>query len=140
MKKLFDDIKSARWAIIVIIAYFAFLKNYLYTLCPVVNLTGYPCPGCGITRAMFCVLRFEFTEAWRMHPFVYPIGMLFISFVLCRYVLSGKGMKYVKRFMIAIAIGMVLFYIWRMFTMFPDESPMTYYDYNYISRIKGYFL
>ena len=92
MKILLKDIKSARWAIIVIIAYFAFLKNYLYTLCPLTLFTGYPCPGCGMTRAMFCVLRLDFAGAWQMHPFIYPIMFLAVWFCYNRYI-SGKKMK-----------------------------------------------
>lgn len=135
MKKFLDDIKSARWAIILIIAYFAFLKNYLYTICPVVLLSGYPCPGCGMTRAMFKVLRLDFAGAWEMHPFIYPIGILFLSFGISRYFLNGNYMKYVKIFMTVIAVGMVLFYIYRMITLFPDVSPMTYYYGNYFNRL-----
>ena len=136
MKKLLDDIKSARWAIILIIAYFAFLKNYLYTMCPVVLLTGFPCPGCGMTRAMFKVLRLDFAGAWQMHPFIYPIGILFLMFCISRYFMNGKYMKYVKGFMILIAVLMVVFYVYRMITMFPDISPMLYYNNNYINRLK----
>ena len=135
MKKVLDDIKSARWAIILIIAYFAFLKNYLYTICPVVLLSGYPCPGCGMTRAMFKVLRLDFAGAWEMHPFIYPIGILFLSFCISRYFLNGKYMKYVKVFMIIIAVGMIVFYIYRMITLFPDVTPMTYYYGNYFNRL-----
>ena len=135
MKKILDDIKSARWAIILIIAYFAFLKNYLYTICPVVLLSGYPCPGCGMTRAMFKVLRLDFAGAWEMHPFIYPIGILFLLFCISRYFLNGKYMKYVKVFMIIIAVGMIVFYIYRMITLFPDVTPMTYYYGNYFNRL-----
>lgn len=135
MKILLKDIKSARWAIIMIIAYFAFLQKYIYTLCPVTLLTGYPCPGCGMTRALFKIFRFDFVGAWNLHPFIYPIGLLVIMFILCRYILDGRGMKYVKWFMILIAVGMLLFYIWRMYTMFPDEPPMTYYENCYFSRL-----
>ena len=135
MKILLKDIKSARWAIIVIIAYFAFLKNYLYTICPVVLLSGYPCPGCGMTRAMFRVLRFDFAGAWEMHPFIYPIGILAFLFCLSRYFLKGKYMKFIKLYMIIIAVGMVGFYIYRMARMFPDIPPMTFYYGNYYSKL-----
>ncbi|MBQ5851894.1 MAG: DUF2752 domain-containing protein [Lachnospiraceae bacterium] len=135
MKILLKDIKSARWAIIVIIAYFAFLKNYIYTLCPLVLLSGYPCPGCGMTRALFRIMRFDFAGAWSMHPFIYPIGILCLMFCICRYLLNGNYMKYVKGLMICIAVGMVLFYIYRMITMFPEIEPMIYYEGNYINRI-----
>lgn len=135
MKILLKDIKSARWAIMIIIAYFAFLKDYFYTTCPSVLLTGYPCPGCGMTRAMFKVLRFDFKGAFEIHPFIYPIGILFVTFCISRYILDGKYMKYVKWFMILIAAGMILLYVYRMITMFPDTAPMTYYSNNYFNRI-----
>lgn len=48
---LWKDIKDIKWAIIVVIAYFVLAKNYLYSLCPMVVITGFPCPGCGLTRA-----------------------------------------------------------------------------------------
>lgn len=40
-------------------------------LCPVALLTGQPCPGCGLTRATFACLRFDFAEAIRIHPLVF---------------------------------------------------------------------
>ena len=137
MRILLKDIKSARWAIILIIAYFVFLKNYIYTICPVVLLTGFPCPGCGMTRAAFRLFCFDFLGAWEMHPFIYPIGALFVMFCFSRYFMNGKYMKCVKWFMILIAIGMVIFYIYRMITMFPEASPMTYYYGNYLNRLKN---
>ena len=39
---LWNDIKQAKWVIIFMIAYFAFMKNFLYSPCPSVLLTGYP--------------------------------------------------------------------------------------------------
>lgn len=138
MKKLLDDIKSARWAIILIIAYFAFFKNYIYTICPVVLLTGYPCPGCGMTRAMFGVLRLDFIGAWKMHPFIYPIGILVIMFAVSRYIMNGKYMKLVKCFLVIIAVGMVIFYIYRMITLFPETTPMVYYYGNYYNRLLNF--
>ena len=37
---LWNDIKQAKWVIIFMIAYFAFMKNFLYSTCPSVLL---PC-------------------------------------------------------------------------------------------------
>lgn len=39
-------------------------------------MTGFPCPGCGLTRAMFMVLRGDFAGAWKMHPFIYGVIIL----------------------------------------------------------------
>ncbi len=135
MKVLLNDIKSARWAIMIIIAYFALLKNYIYTICPTVLFTGYPCPGCGMTRAMFRVLRLDLIGAYEMHPFIYPVGLLAVFFVICRYVLKGKYMNVLKGAVIIVAAGMIIFYAYRMVMYFPDVEPMTYYANNYINRL-----
>lgn len=47
-----------------------------FTLCLFTNLTGYHCPGCGMTRAVFCVLHGELAEAWacnRLVVVVFPL-------------------------------------------------------------------
>ena len=136
MKKIFDDIKSARWAIIAIIAYFAIFRKYIYTICPVVLLTGIPCPGCGMTRALMCVLRLDFAGAWEMHPFIYPIIFLAILFFYNRYFRENKGMKVWFVMMIMIAVGMIIFYVWRMCKYFPGDAPMSYYFGSVLGKIK----
>ncbi len=36
--------------------------------CPLLALTGYPCPSCGLTRAVRLGLRGDLAAATRMHP------------------------------------------------------------------------
>ncbi len=38
------------------------------TLCPVKNLTGYPCPSCGSSRAIDAFLHGNIREAFRSNP------------------------------------------------------------------------
>lgn len=50
--------------------------------CPILFFTGIPCPGCGMTRSLLCLLRFDIEEALQYHPLgiVMPflaIGLLF---------------------------------------------------------------
>ena len=87
-----NDIKSAKWAIGIIIAYFVFFKTVFYSMCPLVVLTGFPCPGCGLTRAGFAVLSFDFVRAWHIHPFIYPMMALIVLFFVNRYLLMKKKM------------------------------------------------
>lgn len=135
IKLFLQDVKAARWAIILIIAYFVILKKYLYSLCPLVILTGFPCPGCGLTRAGVAVLHLDFARAWKIHPFIFPIIILAGIFVTERYILQKKKMNISKWFAIAVMTGMIVFYIFRMLTMFPDVPPMTYYYHNILYRI-----
>ena len=74
LKLLWKDIKDVKWAIIIIIAYFVLGRYFLYSLCPMVMVTGLPCPGCGLTRAGFALLRLDLAGAYRIHPFIYPIA------------------------------------------------------------------
>jgi len=41
------------------------------TLCPVRILTGYPCPGCGGTRAMGSIALGQFDQAWSFNPLAF---------------------------------------------------------------------
>lgn len=50
--------------------------------CPVKRLTGYPCPGCGMTRAVRLVLHGDFAGATRMHPLVWGVLVLLVAFSL----------------------------------------------------------
>ena len=73
---LLQDLWNIRIAILVFAIYFVIGRKFLYSLCPMVIMTGFPCPGCGLTRAMFMVLRGDFTGAWKMHPFIYGVIIL----------------------------------------------------------------
>ncbi len=50
--------------------------------CPVKYLTGRPCPGCGLSRALAALLRLDFRAAFRFHPmvFVWPPVVLYALF------------------------------------------------------------
>ncbi|MGN1267184.1 MAG: DUF2752 domain-containing protein [Dorea sp.] len=135
IKLLIKDIKAAGWAILLVIAYLVFLKDYLYSLCPLKMILGIPCPGCGMTRAVFRVLHLDFIGAWKYHPFIYPIILIFLLFCWERYILRKKDMKLVKRIIIGTAVAMCIFYIYRMIRYFPDTTPMLYYQNNVLNRI-----
>ena len=47
------------------------LSVYLLTGCPFRFLTGIPCPGCGMTRAVWALIRLDFSAAFRYHPLVF---------------------------------------------------------------------
>ena len=86
IKLLRNDIRSIKWALIFISVCFAFLEITARSICPMYALTGFPCPGCGLTRAGLQALRFHFDDAWRMNPFIFPIGALLAAYAVDRYI------------------------------------------------------
>ena len=40
-----------------------------------------PCPGCGFTRAVLCMLRFDFRKAWDYHPMYWSAFLIVLLFV-----------------------------------------------------------
>lgn len=133
-KLLGKDLWTLRWVIVVFIAYFFVGKNFLYSLCPTVVITGFPCPGCGMTRAVFAVLRGDFVRAWQLHPFVYVLIIYVVTFAFRRYILQ-KEVKSMAKYLIVIAVAMIGYYIFRMVKYFPQEAPMTYYYGSILYRL-----
>ena len=126
MKLAWMDLKNVWPALAVVAGYFLIGRKFLYSLCLCVLLTGLPCPGCGLTRAMFSILQGRFADAWFLHPFSYFI--LFFVFIFCvkRYFLR-KETKSLFKWLVAIFVGMILFYLYRMIRYFPGEPPLSYY-------------
>jgi len=53
--------------------------SHLPSLCPFYNLTGLPCPGCGLTRAFVCLGHGRWHESLHWHPLgwlVYGVCLL----------------------------------------------------------------
>ena len=135
---LWNDIKSAKWVIIFIIAYFVFLKKFLYSTCPVVLISGFPCPACGLTRAGFLMLGLDFAGALHVHPFIFPIAGLTVLFCVNRYLMLKRTPEWMKWCLILLITGMVIFYIYRMIHVFPGDPPMSFYRGNLIHMLKEF--
>ena len=59
-----------RWTLVTVLALLAgSLLGWSLWPCPFAELTGRPCPGCGMTRAMMAMLRGDWGLVVRLHPF-----------------------------------------------------------------------
>lgn len=59
------------------------------TVCIIKNITGYPCPCCGTTRALKFLVHFHFADALYVNPTSYIIAILaFTAFFMMLYDLS----------------------------------------------------
>ena len=69
-------------ALFTIAVFYLILESVFGITCPILFLTGISCAGCGMSRAWFCVLRMDFTGAFRYHPlfWILPIGIMLFLF------------------------------------------------------------
>lgn len=125
------DLKSAWIAIVLIGVYFLTLHFLADSSCPVVMVTGYPCPACGLTRAGIALLSGQFLTALSVNACIYPLALLAMLFLTRRYLLL-KSTKQLKVYLIVVMVGMIFYYIYRMATQFPGDPPMSYYQGNFL--------
>ncbi len=105
-----------------------------------VMVTGLPCPGCGLTRAGFALLRLDLAGAYRIHPFIYPIAGYIAVFGWNRYIMGRRMGKKLKAGLTVLMVLVILFYGWRMWMYFPGEPPMSYYERNLLRFLSGRML
>ena len=79
--------------------------------CPFKFITGISCPGCGMTRALFSALKFDFASAFSFHPLwigVLPALLIYIA-------LDLKGWGRAAKIHMAVCVCIMLAtYITRM--------------------------
>lgn len=139
MELLWSDIKNAKLAILCIALYFTIVSHFLYSSCPLVMITGLPCPACGMTRAGISVLRGHFALAWELHPFIYVVLALLAAYGVNRYLL-GKSYRILNGMTLITLILLLVFYCWRMYRYFPDVWPMLYYPGNLLAYLREHLL
>ncbi len=130
------DVYAARWAVVLLVVYFAGMYACFGSLCPFTVLTGLPCPGCGLTRAGVMLLTLDFAGAFRIHPFIYGVVGSVVVFFIERFGLGKDEAVWALRLLIFCGIGMCLFYVWRMYRYFPDVEPMIYYHHNVLAVLR----
>ena len=138
LKRIEKDVRSF-WQIgAVIVAYDIVVQLLFGQFCPSVIVTGLPCPGCGMTRAVFYFATGRFAEGMAMNPLGIGWLLLAVYFFLMRYTFGKKpvGLLQVGGCLVVL---MIVFYIYRMCFVFPGETPICYEEGNLLARLRpGY--
>lgn len=61
--------------------------------CPIYALTGWQCPGCGVSRMALCLMRLDFAGAWAANPVILcllPLGAAVAAKLARQYVKTGS--------------------------------------------------
>ena len=101
--------------------------------CLIKHTIGFPCPGCGMTRAVGYLISFDFENAFFYHPLVFTLPFLIFIFLYQDTKILGK-IAHSKIFWISVIILFIIVYIIRMILYFPDTEPMDYYNNPYIIK------
>ena len=136
MNKLKPLLKPA----IICIAGAAFLFLMFDRLCIFSIITGFPCPGCGMSRALMLLLKGDFSGAWNMNPgiFGFAIIALYIIYALVRGI-PGHNNKILDCLIYITGGLMIVTYIHGMITYFPDREPYVYRDSCVLSFVLSFF-
>ena len=138
VKRIKKDFQNFWMAAVAIGIYMSLVNVIFRAFCPMVIVTGLPCPGCGMTRSVIYLLTGHVSESIHIHPMGIVVVCLFLYFAWNRYIIgrNPKGMMVI----IAIAlVALIAFYIWRMYLYFPDRVPYVYKEGNLLERTFPYY-
>lgn len=132
-ERIKEDIRNFYPAVIVFAIYNLVVRNVFHAYCPFLIATGFPCPGCGMTRAVFYLLTGRFGRGMKLNPAA-PLWIGFIIWFLVERYWRGRTPKHMKILFAAVVLITVGIYIYRMVHFFPGSPPLVFYRNNLISR------
>ena len=106
--------------------FFLFAIYFLITwwadtsICITRSMTGFPCPGCGLTTAALALVRGDLTSALKANALIFMVlPLLLLAAVdICRH---NRAFTRITRWIyLSGAIIMVIYFIFRMILYFPD--------------------
>lgn len=96
--------------------------------CIIRNITGLPCPSCGMTRAYFAFFKGDIKTAFFYHPLFWLVPIIFIS-------LTSKKVRNNKPILCSFIAIFLSVYIIRMILYFPHTPPLDYNSDSYLSVV-----
>lgn len=124
-ERVWKDIQTYKILGIALLIYYIFTELVFSAFCPSVIFTGFPCPGCGMTRAALFVLTGQFERAWNINPMIFG-WILFAGYAGVQRYFLGKKVKGWKTILVILSVCMIGLYIFRMYRYFPNKPPMTF--------------
>lgn len=122
---------------LIISAYFFATKVIgLEYSCIIKNISGIPCPGCGMTRAGHSLLKFDFSNALYYNAMIFLVIIVFLI-ILFKNTFTKKIYSNNLFWWMCIII-FISYYIFRMIMYFPNEIPMNFDENSIIPRIMHY--
>ena len=134
IKRIWADIRRFWIGLLGYTAYHFFAMHFLGSACPMIYITGFSCPACGITRALTDILKFDFEGAYYLNPVSFLWFVFFLYFFIVRY-FFGKKAKGTDLIFIILIVLLIVRYIYGMVNWFPNRIPYVYSRRNLIQYI-----
>ncbi|MBP3284384.1 MAG: DUF2752 domain-containing protein [Clostridia bacterium] len=80
------DLYQIRFVLLILVLYGILTQTLFGTVCPFLILMGFPCPGCGLTRATFCLFTGNFAGAIELNWTVFLWLGLIVALLIERYI------------------------------------------------------
>lgn len=61
--------------------------------CIIKKITGYYCPGCGITRMFISIIKLDFYQAFRYNPLVLSLLIIWIIYYIIKFIIKKINNK-----------------------------------------------
>lgn len=106
--------------------------------CLIKKFIGFPCPSCGLTRAIISVFNLDFHRSFSYHPLFWFIPSVIIIIIYGKRPLFGNK-KYEITFYISTIMIILVVYIVRMIMLFPNAVPMDYDKSSYLWKTITFF-
>ena len=82
--------------------------------CPIRSITGFKCPGCGVSRMAISLLRLDFASAWNANPVILlmvPFGVYIAVKMSISYVrFNKKTLSKVDSILVYIACAVLIIF------------------------------
>ena len=142
---IYNDLKKYALSALFALLGLIILQILFKRICPISIITGYPCPGCGITRAFFFFLTFRWNLAFSYNPTIFFWLLIFTWGIFLRYFIKDntfqKNQKNIFiRAVTTVGLISIAVYIVRMNIFYPNVPPMTYNSFNILHLLHKLFV
>lgn len=98
--------------------FFIFLVKISPITCVFFDVFGIPCPGCGMSRALFSLLQLDFKAAFMYHPLIFVMPFIGGYIIKNRYLQTSYDKNFPK-FIKITCLMFIILYIIRLVLIFP---------------------
>ena len=134
VRRIWEDVRQFWVAGVAFVIYYLVAHTLFDACCPFLVVTGFPCAGCGLTRAGLYLLQGNFVKAVSINPSIFLV-ILFLLY--CAYFRYFRGTK-IKGFsvMLGVLVAVTLaIYVYRMYLYFPGRAPYVYHRKNLLAEV-----